>query len=65
METKLKKMMAEKGVRQVDLARATRIDKSRICCYANGASFPCAKTLERLARALNCTSSELREARDD
>ena len=61
METKIIKIMAERNIRQVELARATRIDKSRICCYANGAAFPSAVTLARLARALGCKPAELQE----
>ena len=53
--------MDRKGIRQVDLARRTRIDSSRINRYVTGCCFPSAKTIARLARALGCKSADIRE----
>ena len=61
MPTKIRRMMESKGLRQVDLARTTRIDISRLNGYVNGSRFPSALTLARLARALGCKPAELQE----
>lgn len=61
METKLKRIMAKKGIRQADLARISKIDSSRINRYVNGCCFPNSATLLRISIALNCDPAELQE----
>lgn len=62
METKLKKIMAAKGITQTRLAQLTGIDSSRVCRYANGSMNPSLRTVERFAAALGVEPSELMEA---
>lgn len=46
--------MAEKGMKQVDLAKATGIDKSLISSYVVGRYEPKDENLQALAKALDC-----------
>ena len=58
----LARIMSERGMNQVELAKKSGISQPRISGYLNEskyAKFPSLKNLVALARALNCTLEEL------
>ncbi len=57
--TRLNSLMAEKGLRQVDIATRTGINKGRISRWMNGGNIPSGENLAKLANALGVSSDYL------
>lgn len=55
----LRKLRLEKDMSQGDLANALNVDRAYISNIENGRMNPTLSTLEKLARALGISSSEL------
>ena len=55
----LRKLRLKKNMSQVDLANALNVDRAYISNIENGRMNPTLSTLEKLAGALNVSSSEL------
>ena len=56
---KIKELMKQKGYSQNKLAKAAQISQAGISTIINGGSSPSATTLSAIAKALNCSVSEL------
>ena len=54
LKTRLRKMMNEKGIKQIELARQTGIERSLISSYLSGRYEPKEDKLQALADALDC-----------
>ncbi len=61
--TKLKQLMAERGVTQAELAKLTGLPKSTISQYMSGDFEPTGVRLELLAEALGCEPEEITKRR--
>lgn len=57
--TRLNNLMAEKGLRQVDISERTGINKGRISRWMNGGNIPSGENLAKLAKALGVSSDYL------
>lgn len=57
--TRLNNLMAEKGLRQVDISERTGINKGRISRWMNGENIPSGENLAKLAKALGVFSDYL------
>lgn len=58
-QIRLKQTMFMKGVRQIDLANKTGIDRTKICSYIKGRYKPNADSITKIANALGVTPSYL------
>lgn len=56
---RLKEAMNSKGVRQIDIAKKTGIDRSKISCYIHGRYLPNAEAMSKIAMALGVTPEYL------
>lgn len=56
---RLKREMFLKGMTQLDLAEKTGINKDIISGYANGRNLPSVQRIAVIARALDCSTSDL------
>ena len=57
---RLYRLMYNKGVTQPELSEMTGITQSNISNYINGRKTPSFYTVDKIARALNCSIEELR-----
>lgn len=57
--TRLNELMNEKGIRQVDIATKTGINKGRISRWMSGSNIPSGENLAKLAKALGVSSDYL------
>lgn len=56
---RLYKLMLDRGWRQSDLARNAGLNRDAVSVYVRGRSFPTPQSLDRLARALNVSPTDL------
>lgn len=56
---KLRNMMHFKGIPLYELSKRTRISEVSLSKYINGKATPSGSNIDRIARALSCTSLEL------
>lgn len=64
-DTRLKKFMRVKQIKQIDLSIAANIDAGTISKYVNGIVMPSDKTYEILADALNCSAEQIKEVKKE
>lgn len=57
---RLKKMLGRKGMTQSDLAEATGIQQSLLSTYMNGKTMPSLYVIDKIAKALDCSTDEFR-----
>ena len=57
---RLYRLMCDKGVTQPELSEMTGITQSNISNYINGRKTPSFYTVDKIARALDCSIEELR-----
>lgn len=55
----LKKLMLEKNVKNIDLAKALNVNKSNITRYLNGEMTPSYDLLEKIKNYFNCSYDDL------
>lgn len=58
-QTRLKQAMFVKGVRQIDLANRTNIERTKICSYLKGRYMPNAEAMTKIADALGVSQGWL------
>lgn len=56
---RLKNMLYERNITQLELAKRSGIDQSRISKYCLGKKIPTIYTAVRIAKALNCSLEDL------
>lgn len=55
----LKAILIEKNIKNIDLSRALKIDRSNITKYLNGQKMPNYETLEKIKSYLSCSYDDL------
>lgn len=58
-ETKLKKLIDEKGIKQRFIAKKANIDESSISKYVRGTLRPSYNTAEKIAKVLECKPDDI------
>lgn len=55
----LKAILEEKKIKNIDLSKALKIDRSNITKYLNGQKLPNYETLEKIKNFLGCSYDDL------
>lgn len=58
--SRLRRVMYRKGITQIDLSEMTGISQPRISSYVSGKTFPSFYSIDRIAKALKCSTDDFR-----